>query len=201
MQGAFRLYGPPQDHPVWVAIDGYEIGPANAGFSFVTRLARENGWTADYAARVVEEYRRFCFLAVTGTDPATPSDAVDQAWHLHLTYSRDYWDRFCPDILGRPLHHDPTSGGPVERGRFFDQYARTLRRYEQVFGMPPPANIWPGAAQRLLDDPKARRVHPRDAIILPRRAALRALILAAVLLLSLVILWTGKAFHHAAWPL
>ncbi len=46
-----------------------------------------------------DEYRRFAFLAATAGHPVTPSDAVDQAWHLHLTYSRDYWDRFCP-LLG-----------------------------------------------------------------------------------------------------
>lgn len=201
MQGVIRLYGPPRDHVIWAALSGYEIGPPDAGFSFAARLARENGWTADFAARVAEEYKRFCFLAATGTEPATPSDAVDQAWHLHLTYTRDYWDRFCPQILGGPLHHDPTRGGPVEQGRFFDQYARTLRRYEQVFGASPPADIWPGAAQRLLSDPKARRVHPRDALILPRRTIRRAALLAGLLALLLLLLWTGKAFDHAPWPL
>ncbi|WIA54817.1 hypothetical protein N6H05_17395 [Sphingobium sp. WTD-1] len=200
MQGVIRLYGPPKDHVIWAALSGYEIGPPDAAFSFTARLARENGWAVAYAARVVEEYKRFCFLVVTGTDQQTPSDAVDQAWHLHLTYTRDYWERFCPQILGRPLHHEPTKGGPVEQGRFFNQYARTLRRYEQVFGVSPPADIWPGAAQRLLDDPRARRVHPRDALILSRSVLRPAFWLAVLLALFLILLWTGKAFHHAPWP-
>jgi hypothetical protein len=33
---------------------------------------------------------------------------VDQAWHLHLTFSENYWKVFCPQILGSPLHHHPT---------------------------------------------------------------------------------------------
>ena len=76
--------------------------PKTAALTFADRLARENGWSAAKAARVVDEYRRFCFLAATAGHEVTPSDAVDQAWHLHLTYSRDYWERFCPEVLGRP---------------------------------------------------------------------------------------------------
>ena len=178
------------DHPVWASLSPYIIGPDDAALSFAARLAREKGWSVAYAERVIGEYKKFCFLAVTGETEVTPSDAVDQAWHLHLTYSRDYWERFCPEILGRPLHHGPTAGGAGERGRFFDQYAETLKRYEGVFGEAPPADIWPGGARRLIDDPKARRVHPRDAFIIPRRMALLSLLtilLAAAAILALVV--------------
>ena len=77
------------EHPVWVALDPYVIGPATAALPFAERLARENGWSRSHAERVVGEYKRFCFLAATAGHTVTPSDAVDQAWHLHLTYSRD----------------------------------------------------------------------------------------------------------------
>lgn len=135
---------------------------------------------------MVEEYRRFALLAATAGHPVTPSDAVDQAWHLHLSYTRDYWERFCP-LLGRPLHHEPTAGGPAEQHRFFDQYADTLLAFEQAFGTVPPADIWPDAARRLLRDPEARRVQPRDVIILPRRPALLALAVVVVLAILLLV--------------
>jgi hypothetical protein len=185
-----RLPSTCPDHPVWALLSPYIIGPDDAALSFAARLARENGWSVAYAERVIGEYKKFCFLAVTGETEVTPSDSVDQVWHLHLTYSRDYWERFCPEILGRPLHHGPTAGGAGERGRFFDQYAETLKRYERVFGEAPPADIWPGGARRLIDDPKARRVHPRDAFIIPRRMALLsllAILLAAAAVLALVV--------------
>ncbi len=176
------------DHPVWQALSLYRIGPDDAAFSFAQRLARENGWTLPHAERVIGEYKRFCFLAVaTGTD-VTPSDAVDQAWHLHLTYSRDYWERFCPQILGMMLHHGPTAGGAAERERYFEQYARTLQRYEAVFG-PAPADIWPDARRRFLEDPRARRVHPRDGIVLPRRAVRFLAGVCVVLALLVAFLW------------
>ena len=168
------------DHPVWHSLSRYTVGPETAALSFIQRLARENGWSPAEAERVFEEYRRFCFLAVTAGHEVTPSDAVDQAWHLHLTYSRDYWERFCPEVLGRPLHHGPTAGGSEERHRYFEQYAQTLKSYEQAFGEAAPADLWPDAARRLREDPKARRVHPRDAFIIPRRPVGLLLLLSVV---------------------
>lgn len=179
MRKALGLTAEAPDHPIWSALSHYIIGPQDAALSFAERLARENGWSRTEAERVIEEYKRFCFLAATVDHPVTPSDQVDQAWHLHLTYSRDYWERFCP-VLGRQLHHGPTAGGADEQHRYFTQYAETLRSYERVFGSPP-ADLWPDAARRLSEDPKARRVHPRDAIIVPRKAIRAALLLAAVL--------------------
>lgn len=169
-------------HPVWALLSRYRIGPADAALSFDRRLARENGWTPAFAARVLDEYRRFCLLAVTADHPVTPSDAVDQAWHLHLTYTRDYWERFCPDVLGRPLHHGPTAGGVAEQHRFFNQYAATLHTYEETFGEAPPADIWADAKRRLVDDPRARRVHPRDGWVVRKWPAIAVALLATSIL-------------------
>ena len=159
------------DDPLLHRLKHYEIGPADAELTFADRLARENRWSAEYAARVVEEYRRFAYLAMTSGHEITPSDQVDQAWHLHLTYSRDYWQRFCPDVLGGELHHGPTAGGPVERDRYYRQYAETLASYEAAFGHAPPPDIWPPAARRFGIDPFAIRTNPRDNLIVPRRWA------------------------------
>ncbi|MCW3835688.1 glycine-rich domain-containing protein [Sphingomonas canadensis] len=179
-----------RDHPVWALLSRYTIGPEDAALGFARRLARENGWSLDHAGRVIEEYKRFAFLAVTGTRDVTPSDPVDQAWHLHLTYSRDYWERFCPQVLGRALHHGPTLGGEGERHRHFAQYADTLKRYEAEFG-PPPADIWPPAAHLLLEAPHLRRVDLRGRLIVPRSlawAAVAAVALLAILLVSMIVL-------------
>ncbi|QNQ08953.1 glycine-rich domain-containing protein [Sphingomonas alpina] len=182
-----RLPSAVLDHPVWSKLFHYTIGPENAALSFEQRLARENGWRADFTRRVIEEYHRFVFLATVAGHEVTPSDAVDQAWHLHLTYTRDYWERFCPTVIGRPLHHGPTAGGADEQHRFFDQYAATLAAYEHWFGQTPPADIWPDARRRFFRDPLARRVDPATAFILPRRTTL--VVLGALAILALSILW------------
>ena len=176
------------DHPVWQALSSYKIGPDDVPLGFAQRLARENGWPELFAHRVIGEYKRFCFLAVTAGQDMTPSDEVDQAWHLHLTYSRDYWERFCPQVLGMPLHHGPTAGNPADRDRYVEQYAQTLKAYESVFG-PAPRDIWPDARRRFLEDPKARRVHPRDGIVVRRRTAGLLLALSAIVLVMWFLWW------------
>lgn len=157
---------------LWQRLAAYEVGPGDATLSFAARLARENRWSEAFTKRVILEYKRFCYLAITAGHEVTPSDAVDQAWHLHLTYSRDYWDVFCKDILRASLHHGPTAGGRVERARYYDQYAATFRSYEAAFGAPPPPDIWPGAQRRFGVDPRGLRVNPKDVMILDRRVAI-----------------------------
>lgn len=70
----------------------FRFDPDGASATFAGRLAAENGWSARFAERVIDEYRKFAFLAVAAGHPVSPPDAVDQAWHLHLVYTRSYWD-------------------------------------------------------------------------------------------------------------
>jgi hypothetical protein len=178
------------DDPLWARLDAYRIGPDDAALTFGERLARENRWSATHAERVIGEYKRFAYLAMTAGHEVTPSDAVDQAWHLHLTHSRDYWDRFCPEVLGAPLHHGPTAGGSAERARYFEQYAQTLRSYQAAFGKRPPADVWPAAVRRFGRDPLGFRIHPGEVIILPRRSTIIAIgIVAALLIGAAWLLW------------
>lgn len=174
----------PPDDPLWQRIAAHEIGPPEAALTFAARLARENRWTPDYAARVIEEYRRFCYLACTAGHQVTPSDQVDQAWHLHLTYSRDYWQVFCAQVLGRDLHHGPTAGGASEAARYYEQYAQTLRSYEAAFG-PPLTDIWSPASLRFGPHTRAFRV-TSDAVILWKNwRGILTLLLAAIALVAL----------------
>lgn len=58
----------------WRRLRAVKFDDTAATFSFTQRLARDNGWTPSYAARVIEEYRRFAFLCVAGGHEMTPSD-------------------------------------------------------------------------------------------------------------------------------
>ena len=144
---------------LWTQIRGLAIGPVDAQLTFERRLARENGWSIPFAERVVAEYKRFLLLAAVSDQPLTPSDQIDQAWHLHLSYTESYWTDLCRGILGRPLHHGPTRGGHPEGRKFARWYERTLEFYESVFGESPPLDIWPRPDERFRDAASFQRVN------------------------------------------
>lgn len=129
-------------------IETLTIGQIDAALSFEGRLAAENGWTEAFAVRVGREYRRFLALIAISDEQLTPSDAVDQAWHLHMVYTRDYWHGLCRDIVGRDIHHEPTTGGSDRRDHYRSRYSHTLDLYRATFGDTPPADIWPAPAER-----------------------------------------------------
>jgi hypothetical protein len=133
----------PFDKVLWAQLETMEIDPPDATTRFHHRLKQYNRWTDEFAGRVTKEYRRFLYLAARARHPVTPSDTVDQAWHLHLIYTRHYWEELCGKILGLQLHHEPSAGGAVESSKFGRQYEQTLESYKATFGETPPADIWP----------------------------------------------------------
>ncbi len=149
-------------------IENFPLDEPEALLPFTSRLAREQGWTHAFAGRVVREYRRFLYLAMASGHPVTPSEEVDQAWHLHLVYTRSYWQTLCKEILGRDLHHEPTSGGQRESAKFVDWYAKTLESYQRLFGEPAPTDIWPEPAKRFNDSSGNRWIEGSKYWLIPR---------------------------------
>ena len=108
--------------------------------------------------------RRFAFLACAAGHPVSPSDAVDQAWPLHLVYTRSYWDDFCGKVLRLPLYHEPSKGGRGERAKFDGWYAKTLDSYRRLFRAEPPADVWPPPREnRSTPTPTSAGQEPIDA--------------------------------------
>ncbi len=87
-----------QQAELYQRIQAFNLDDLGDDLSFSKRLARENGWSAKYSQEAIAEYKKFAFLAVV-METATPSEQVDQVWHLHLTYTHSYWLDFCPSTL------------------------------------------------------------------------------------------------------
>ncbi|MEM7340930.1 MAG: hypothetical protein AAF467_19900 [Actinomycetota bacterium] len=158
---------------LWAALDRFEVDEPGAdggspSLGFADRLARDNGWSLAYALRVIHEYKRFVYLSQRCGHPVTPSDEVDQAWHLHLLYTQSYWERMCGEVLDHPLHHGPTRGGRAEGTKYDDWYRRTLDSYRTWFGAEPPADIWPDATARFADASQWVRVNTARKWVVPK---------------------------------
>lgn len=139
----------------WQRLMEWSLDPPMGALGFAAKLARDNRWSLRYAERVEAEYRRFVFLAVESGHGVCPPEAVDRAWHQHLLETHNYWEQFCPEVLGAPLHHTPSRGGIEEQRRLRSWYARTLISYERLFGEAPPPDLWPPADRRFGRQPRS----------------------------------------------
>lgn len=124
-------------------IEAFGFNEPDDPLGFESRLADEQRWTLGYALAVVDEYRRFLVLTQVAGHAVGPSADVDAAWHLHLTRTVHY-ERFCREVFGRFLHHEPSRGGASEDKRHRDMVAATLAAYRAAFGVSAPRPAWPG---------------------------------------------------------
>ena len=130
---------------LWTRIRGFPVDDPDALIKFSDKLAFENNWSEGFTRRAIEEYKKFIFLCCISPTGASPSNVVDEVWHLHLTYTRNYWNEFCRQTLGKEIHHHPSKGGSAEKGKHQNWYAETIQLYSDVFGETPPIDIWPPA--------------------------------------------------------
>jgi hypothetical protein len=179
---------------LWQKIEAFEFDRQGSAFSFSNRLEAENGWSPAFTRQVISEYRRFLYLCVEAGHPVTPSDEIDQAWHLHLCYTRSYWEELCRDTLGRPIHHGPTQGGDAEARKFDDWYRRTLDSYATHFGEAPPPGIWPSPELRFA--PRQYRRLDISRYCLVPRVGLRS----GAAALAFLILFAGCEFVGDGGP-
>lgn len=198
-----------QKPELWTKIRSCHPDDVDAAFPFSACLARDNGWSLTYAQKVIVEYQKFAYLSRVSPGIVTPSDEVDQAWHLHLTYTRHYWGPF-KEALGGPLHHMPTKGGAEQNTRFMNAYRETLDLYAAEFGAPP-ADIWPPEEVRFGRAPHFARVNTQDFWMVRKPAIPRAFVQIGLRIRSVpssvskslvaataLLLGTGLAFAHGS---
>ncbi len=131
-----------ENDPLWNRLQNFTLDHPKAEFPFSRKLAKEENWTESFTQKAIEEYKKFVYLCCTLPNGASPSKIVDKVWHLHLTYTQNYWEEFCPDILQRKLHHHPSNGGRSEIEKHRNWFGETLKNYRKVFGQLPPEEIW-----------------------------------------------------------
>lgn len=138
---------PAQQQELWEKIRQFNFDAPSSAFPFSKKLAKENNWSPLFTRRAIEEYRKFIFLCCISPGGASPSVVVDEVWHLHLTYTDNYWNSFCRQTLQQEIHHHPSKGGATEKLKHTNWYEDTLMLYWVTFGIRPPSDIWPEAAK------------------------------------------------------
>ncbi|HEY9705620.1 MAG TPA: hypothetical protein V6C58_24490 [Allocoleopsis sp.] len=131
----------PEEQDLYQKICDFKLDQPDEIFPFSHKLSWEHRWSQIYTIRVIQEYKKFIFLAMVAEHHVSPSIPVDQVWHLHLLYTHSYWDQLCTEVLKKPLHHNPGTGGKEEGLKYQNLREQTLKTYRNYFGTPP-ADIW-----------------------------------------------------------
>lgn len=131
-----------QNDSLWNRLQSFSLDAQNADFPFSKKLAKEENWTSDFTTKAIEEYKKFVYLCCILPNGASPSEIVDKVWHMHLVYTQNYWEEFCPNILQQKLHHHPSNGGSTEKVKHQDWFQDTLINYQQIFKENAPEEIW-----------------------------------------------------------
>jgi hypothetical protein len=129
------------DRRLWHRLEGYSFHERPLTKSLVDRLVAETGHPVDVCYTLVEEYRRFMYLAGSSSESLSPSPIVDMVWRMHAEDENAYYNDFCPRILGRTIYPPEFQGAPVPLQEDPD-YVRTLEYYAEEFGRPQ-VQFWP----------------------------------------------------------
>jgi hypothetical protein len=184
--------------PLWERIKSFDFDDSSSHTPFSQKLAHQNKWTEQFARQAIDEYRKFMYLCCTVPGGASPSPVVDEVWHLHLTFTTNYWVAFCQNTLHRQVHHYPSKGGNLENEKHQLWYKQTLEHYQENFG-PAPSNIWPGAAD-VAERSQVQSPQFLDMVVLQRNLLVFAI--AVILYLTLTNAYNSKGMAfllHFVW--
>ena len=103
--------------------------------------------TSGLTEKYVEEYIRFLTLIYFSNTTLTPSEEVDQVWHVHQALTLEY-EKFCDEIFGKFISHSPSTGGLENNERYKEIYRNTKEFYLFVFKENPNWELWPSVEER-----------------------------------------------------
>ena len=98
----------------------------------IQRLIVREGFKEEDARALRVEYLRFMTLRFFTNDRLSPSPWVDQFWHAHILFTKDY-HRFCQEHFGFYVHHEPQDHSKTKAVRDGTPGMRTKELIERLY--------------------------------------------------------------------
>lgn len=119
-----------------VAVDDVPVKVLSWDFTNVrTFLHDREGVLSEDLNDMEKEYGRYMELVTKNRNVKLPvSPPVDQFWHAHIFFSRDYID-FSQKVMGTYIHHY-SALTQEERIKLAPNYELTRQLYREKFGAP-----------------------------------------------------------------
>lgn len=131
----------PEEIALWNRINDFQFDEKSARFPFSLKVAKEYNWDIQFTAEAILEYKKYAFLSCILKNTSPPV-IIDKVWHIHLLYTKQYWHVWCKDILQKELHHNPASGGILEKQELMKASEDTKSKYQECFGIKPLKKYW-----------------------------------------------------------
>ncbi len=94
----------PKDHQaLWEKIRDFPLDDPGAFLPFSDKQAFNQNWSVSFTQRAIAEYKKFIFLCCVSEMGASPSQVVDEVWHLHLPYTTSCCPCTCCPVPGISL--------------------------------------------------------------------------------------------------
>jgi len=129
--------------PLWLKLNLMNAEGLQAFAPLMEMMQKQMGQNSEMAQRVIEEYRKFLFLAMRAGHQVIPPGPINDVWQLHLQSAQNYWENLAQMIGERPIAQGVDA---KNLGSMADAWKATLESYEKIFGAKPPADIWQGPA-------------------------------------------------------
>ena len=125
--------------PLWLKLNLMNAQGMQAFAPLMKMMEQQMGGNSEMAQRVIEEYRKFLFLAMRAGHQVIPPGVINDVWMMHLQNAQNYWEN-----LGQMIAEKPVAKGLDAKGfaNAADAWTATLQSYEQIFGTKPPMDIW-----------------------------------------------------------
>lgn len=107
------------------------------------RFCNEQGLSAEAGEEYEVELKKYLWLcSLNDGKNLGMAGPVDELWHTFIIHTRDY-EVFCREVLGKFIHHTPTSLSAKANGTAKMHYDEFLATYQRTFGVEAPLHIWP----------------------------------------------------------
>jgi hypothetical protein len=109
--------------PLWLKLNMMNAQGMQAFAPMMQMMEQQMGQNSEMAQRVIEEYRKFLFLAMRAGPSGDPARPINDVWMMHMQNAQNYWENLAKMITERPV-----AGGMDAKtmGNVGDAWAATL---------------------------------------------------------------------------
>ena len=125
--------------PLWLKLNLMNADGLQAFAPLMEMMQKQMGQNSEMAQRVIEEYRKFLFLAMRAGHQVIPPGPVNDVWMMHLQNAQNYWENLGQMIGERPMAQGIDAKNFAIDGRRLEGDARILR---EDLRQEAPMDIW-----------------------------------------------------------